>query len=148
MKFNTLPLDGEVLTRQRGCRHILPSPQAADASATLATSEHPARRVRARPWPAAGFLARGLSLRTTFPETFLIPSGILWSSAIRLQLRGQPRIYVLAHMHRIPLVSPCGYYRSQPWHPTMLRVNGQIDLARERLTDDLRLHRDRKRFAE
>jgi len=29
-----------------------------------------------------------------------------------------------------------------------LRVNGQIDLARERLTDDFRLHRDRKRFAE
>jgi hypothetical protein len=32
----------------------------------------------------------------------------LWSSAIRLQLRGQPRICVLARTHRIPLASPCG----------------------------------------
>src|SRR4051812_30075134 len=27
MKFNTLPLDGEVLTRQRGCCYICPRPK-------------------------------------------------------------------------------------------------------------------------
>src|SRR3954463_1459174 len=34
MKFNTIPLNGETTNRQRGCRHILPSPKAADAPAT------------------------------------------------------------------------------------------------------------------
>jgi hypothetical protein len=27
------------------------------------------------------------------------------------------------HMHRIPLVSPFGHYRSQTWHRFVLRVN-------------------------
>jgi hypothetical protein len=58
----------------------------------------------------------GYRFGPTFPETLSIPSGIIWSSAIRLQLRGQPRTYVLAHTHRIPLVSPFGHYRSQTWH--------------------------------
>ena len=39
-----------------------------------------------------------------------------WSSAIRLQLRGQPRNCPLRWTHRIPLNSPCGHYRSQNWH--------------------------------
>ena len=47
----------------------------------------------------------------------------LWSSAIRLQLRGQPRICTRICAHRIPLVSPCGHYRSQTWHLIVLRVN-------------------------
>ena len=46
----------------------------------------------------------------------------LWSSAIRLQLRGQPRICTRICAHRIPLVSPCGHYQSQTWHPIVLRV--------------------------
>jgi hypothetical protein len=52
----------------------------------------------------------------------------LWSSAIRLQLRGQPRNYVLAYTYRIPLVSPRGHYRSQTWHRIVLRVNRRIGL--------------------
>ena len=72
----------------------------------------------------------------------------LWPLAIRLQLRGQPRICTRTCAHRIPLVSPCGHYQSQSWHPIVSRVNGQIVLSRERLTDEFRLHGDRKRFAE
>ena len=57
------------------------------------------------------------------PGNLVHPQWYLWSSAIRLQLRGQPRIDVLAHTHRIPLASPCGHYRSQTWHLMVLRVN-------------------------
>jgi hypothetical protein len=46
-----------------------------------------------------------------------------WSSAIRLQLRGQPRICPLGRTHRIPLNSPCGHYRSHNWHPRTGGVN-------------------------
>ncbi len=52
----------------------------------------------------------------------------LWSSAIRLQLRGQPRICTSRCAHRIPLVSPFGHYRSQTWHRTVLRVNRRSGL--------------------
>jgi hypothetical protein len=44
------------------------------------------------------------------------PQWHLWSSAIRLQLRGQPRIYLSKQTDRIPLVSPSGHYRSRIWH--------------------------------
>jgi len=59
----------------------------------------------------------------------------LWPSAIRLQLRGQPRICTRICAHRIPLVSPCGHYQSQSWHPIVLRVNGLIDLTRPGASD-------------
>ena len=50
----------------------------------------------------------------------------LWPSAIRLQLRGQPRICTRICAHRIPLVSPFGHYQSQTWHLIVLRVNCRI----------------------
>jgi len=42
-------------------------------------------------WLAAGFLARGSSPSTAFPEARSGLQWFVWSSAIRLQLRGQPR---------------------------------------------------------
>jgi len=60
------------------------------------------------------------------PESF---QWHLWSSAIRLQLRGQPRICTPICAHRIPLVSPFGHYRSQTWHRIVLRVNRRNGLA-------------------
>src|SRR6201999_535600 len=59
---------------------------------------------------AAGFLARGSRPLTTFPGSD-DPSGLKWSSARRLQLRGQLRhCLACARTHRIPLISPCGHY--------------------------------------
>ena len=58
------------------------------------------------------------------PESF---QWYLWSSAIRLQLRGQPRICTPICAYRIPLVSPCRHDRLQTWHRTVLRVNRRID---------------------
>ena len=50
-----------------------------------------------------------------------------WSSAIRLQLRGQPRNCPLRWTHRIPLDSPCGHYRSRNWHlVTGPSISGQV----------------------
>ena len=74
------------------------------------------------------------------PRDLVHPQWHLWSSAIRLQLRGQPRIDVLAHTHRIPLVSPRGHYRSQTWHRTLLRVNrrNRFDPELPSLSEDRR----------
>jgi hypothetical protein len=49
------------------------------------------------------------------PRDVTVSSGIKRSSAIRLQLRGQPR-NCLEKTYRIPLVSPFGHYRKQTWH--------------------------------
>jgi len=57
------------------------------------------------------------------PRDLVHPQWHLWSSAIRLQLRGQPRLCTPMCAHRIPLVSPCGHYRIQTWHRIILRVN-------------------------
>jgi len=83
MKFNTLPLDGEVLTRQRGRCRLLPSPQAADASTTLATSEHPARRVRAWLMTGSRFPGSRVIASDHLPRDFSVSSGIYgrWLSA-------------------------------------------------------------------
>jgi hypothetical protein len=43
------------------------------------------------------------------------PSGIKWSSARRLQLRGQLRLCSRERTHRIPLNSSCGHYRRKHW---------------------------------
>jgi len=69
-------LDGERPNRQHVCRYNLPfAPVAADRPGSSGASGHPARRVRAWPWLAAGFLARGSSPSTTFPGS-IDPSGI------------------------------------------------------------------------
>ena len=57
------------------------------------------------------------------PRDLVHPQWHLWSSAIRLQLRGQPRICTPMWAHRIPLVSPFGHYQSQTWHRIVERVN-------------------------
>ena len=64
------------------------------------------------------------------PRDLVHPQWHLWSSAIRLQLRGQPRICTLICADRIPLVSPRGHHRSQTWHLTLLRVNRRISFHR------------------
>ena len=51
---------------------------------------------------------------------FSVSSGIYgrWLSAYSW---GQPRICTRTCAHRIPLVSPCGHYQSQSWHPIGLK---------------------------
>ena len=53
------------------------------------------------------------------PRELWNPQWYLWPSAIRLQLRGQPRNGLRKQAHRIPLDIPCGHYRSQPCHLAM-----------------------------
>jgi len=57
----------------------------------LFASAHPVRHARVWPRLVAGLLARGSSPGTGLPRTARIPVAWIWSSARRLQLRGQPR---------------------------------------------------------
>lgn len=88
--------------RHRGCLSRLPSPLAADAPATLPHRGTPPNAFARDSWLAAGFLARGSSPPTTFPEAQAGLQWFVWSSAIRLQLRGQPRNCPPTWTHRIP----------------------------------------------
>jgi len=130
-EFDTIALDGEKTSVSAVAAPSCLRPWRQMRPATPATSRHPAWRVRAWPWPAAGFLARGLSPRTTFPGSFWNPQWYVWSSAIRLQLRGQPRNGLLEQAHRIPLDSPCGHHHRKPWHLTVMASTVQSSNMRK-----------------
>src|SRR5258708_15047955 len=59
------------------------------------------------------------------PRELSNPQWYVWSSAIRLQLRGQPRNCLPEQTYRIPLDSPCGHHRSQTWHLTVIASTAQ-----------------------
>jgi hypothetical protein len=62
------------------------------------------------------------------------PQWCYWSSAIRLQLRGQPRTCLSQQTHRIPLVSPFEHYQSQAWH--RIGTASTIESTRRRATPE------------
>jgi hypothetical protein len=65
------------------------------------------------------------------PRELWNPQWYVWSSAIRLQLRGQPRNGLPEQAHRIPLDSPCGHYHRKPWHLTVMASTAQSSNMRK-----------------
>ncbi len=54
------------------------------------------------------------------PRELANPQWHVWSSAIRLQLPGQPRNCLPEQTDRIPLDSPCGHHRPRTWRLAMI----------------------------
>ncbi|MEA2911334.1 MAG: hypothetical protein QOJ15_3415, partial [Bradyrhizobium sp.] len=65
------------------------------------------------------------------PRELSNPQWYVWPSAIRLQLRGQPRNGLPEQAHRIPLDSPCGHHHRKPWHLTVMASTAQSSNMRK-----------------
>jgi hypothetical protein len=62
------------------------------------------------------------------PRNARVSSGIYGRRLSAYSCGGSRGVVYQAYTHRIPLVSPCGHYRSRTWHRIVLRVNRRIGI--------------------
>ena len=106
-------------------RENLPfAPDTADHNGASNASEHPARRVRTRPLPVAGLLARGSPPQATFPGSIVpVVSMAIGSS---LTVAGAAAALSVYNGRTAFPQSPCGHYR---WQSCIGLLAGQGHVA-------------------
>jgi hypothetical protein len=120
-EFGTVMPNGEKPDRHAsGCENLPFAPNAADPTALITPRSTPPKAfAHDHGWQQVSWLAgHGLD---HLPRTRIVPvvSNGLWLAAYSCG----GSCGMVRKTHRIPLISPCGHYHRQGWHPSLTRVN-------------------------